>query len=254
MATPPPFVYVEPSSGINLVPLPANLVPATFVPTPNQTPIPPANSLTKLAELQSFLLQCDQPSYFKNYYDVRNHNFHSFSTPLTCLTHKNTKHKTKQQLLSTASPSHLQSLVQSLIERACWLDSQQDIELDRMRATEALPEPLTATVTATGSIAKHLAADILENIYTHSHTQQQQQEILLGSLDNKIKKKDRSGGTTPATTTTTGVVAAVEHHQLSRDVGVTPPSMTALPVGEIAPEGNKNQGKVTLKRKKRRGW
>ena len=62
-------IYTEPFSGMNLVPLPANVIPlapGAFMPTPMR-----ANSLTRLAELQRFLLQCDEPAYFGNYFEVR---------------------------------------------------------------------------------------------------------------------------------------------------------------------------------------
>lgn len=62
-------VYTEPTSGMNLVPLPANIIPLGpngLMPTPMR-----ASSLSRLAELQRFLLQCDEPSYFGNYFEVR---------------------------------------------------------------------------------------------------------------------------------------------------------------------------------------
>lgn len=63
--------FQDPSSGIQLVPLPANLV---SVP-PNSNPAPPVlvrgqDSLQRMPELQRFLQQCDDPSYYLNYHQV----------------------------------------------------------------------------------------------------------------------------------------------------------------------------------------
>ena len=59
----------HPFSAFNLVPLPANAVSLGTNFIPNNAATRP-NSLSRLGELQNFLLQCDNPSYYGNYYQV----------------------------------------------------------------------------------------------------------------------------------------------------------------------------------------
>ena len=62
-------MYGDPAVGLNLVPLPANVMPfSTGSMRPAQAPT--SNSLSRLPELQRFLLQCDDPSYQGNYFQV----------------------------------------------------------------------------------------------------------------------------------------------------------------------------------------
>ncbi len=62
----------DPCFGFELLPLPANLVPVATM----AQPAPPvivknSGSLQRMSELQRFLDQCAEPSYFLNYHQVR---------------------------------------------------------------------------------------------------------------------------------------------------------------------------------------
>ena len=63
----------HPGVWMDLVPLPANLVPIASGPygAPSLAPtVAPTNWVARMAELQQFLVQCDDPSYVYNYCSV----------------------------------------------------------------------------------------------------------------------------------------------------------------------------------------
>jgi hypothetical protein len=151
MANAAPSVFCDPST-LNLVPLPTGLIPlASAAPAPPLTaaPAPRTDSLSRLPELHRFLLQCDQPSYYGNYHQVRP----SFPisllpwhppSPLSTLSTLSTL-----QLLQTAPPDQLREFLKSLKQRSEWLDDQQAIEFKRMKALQILSPALTSALTET---------------------------------------------------------------------------------------------------------
>lgn len=145
-------------TGIDLVPLPSNLVPMVPVASPYPTPVAaaplPSNSLLRMSELQHFLNQCDAPSYVKNYLSVStfhctiyaHHTLLSFSKacllpgftaahPLTrpCLLCP------PLQLLESSPVEMLSDFANQLRERAEWLDDQEQKESRRARQANLLP-------------------------------------------------------------------------------------------------------------------
>jgi hypothetical protein len=217
----------------NLVPLPANAVPlgGSFIST-----VPPTrpSSLTRLGELHKFLVQCDDPAYYNNYYQVRNtpeasHLLVTVDLPLT-----NFGSIPHLQLLNSSTPDMLQDALRSLKERSQWLDSQQNIEFTRMRSLNILPLAISNVVnTITGS-APPAAVPVI-NAYINTTINPSNHKK--GSATPEI----RAGPTLPAAET----AAALAQHQLIRD-SVTPPSLASFDT-ETDAKGTKGRKKGPIK-------
>ncbi|KAL4537992.1 hypothetical protein Ndes2526B_g04158 [Nannochloris sp. 'desiccata'] len=201
----------------NLVPLPANAVPlgsstSAFIPNvASQKP----NSLSRLGELHKFLIQCEDPAYYGNYY----------------------------QLLNSASPDMLQDALKSLKERSQWLDEQQNIEFTKLLSLNILP-------VAVSSALNHMIEPTPPAPIPDAHAYRSN-AVNTSNYKNISATPEVAA---VLSLSAAAMPAALEQHQLVRD-SVTPPNHATIDtaakgngVRETGPAKKVQQAKLKRKR------